>query len=366
MSDIPQQIPHDPAPSSRPAENREPPSPLSPSTIAEPFEPSPMTPLAPEAPTSREPRPLQPLPIGTLGPGPWDHAACPEPSDESPELFQYFTRPYAPPQERIPHMGHIGILFLIALAGLACAAILARAAISYHLFGVSTITEAATEFHYTLGTEGIFYILTFGGCLIVFPLLWHKGFFAGLQWQGKAALQRSGYLFSAALICFLLAMLDGLFLPGPADAPIDRLFRLPGAAWLLFGFGVTLAPFFEELAFRGFLLPALCTAFDWLAEKIHGGPPHCLDESGHPQWSVPSMLVAALLTSILFAPMHADQTGYSIGPFLLLVCVSLVLCGARLITRSLAASVLVHASYNFLLFTFMFLGTSGFKHLDKM
>jgi membrane protease YdiL (CAAX protease family) len=42
------------------------------------------------------------------------------------------------------------------------------------------------------------------------------------------------------------------------------------------------------------------------------------------------------------------------------------LCWARLATRSLAASVLVHASYNFLLFSLMLLGTSGFKHLDRM
>jgi hypothetical protein len=64
--------------------------------------------------------------------------------------------------------------------------------------------------------------------------------------------------------------------------------------------------------------------------------------------------------------MHAEQTGYSIGPFLLLLCVSLVLCWARLSTRSLAASVLVHACYNFMLFFFMLLGTGGFQHLDKM
>jgi hypothetical protein len=64
--------------------------------------------------------------------------------------------------------------------------------------------------------------------------------------------------------------------------------------------------------------------------------------------------------------MHAEQTGHALGPFLMLVCVSLVLCWARLSTRSLAASVLVHASYNFMLFAFMLLGTEGFRHLDKM
>jgi membrane protease YdiL (CAAX protease family) len=78
------------------------------------------------------------------------------------------------------------------------------------------------------------------------------------------------------------------------------------------------------------------------------------------------MVVGAILTSIPFAAMHAEQTAYSLGPFVLLVCVSLVLCTVRLTTRSLAASVLVHASYNFLLFALMLIGTGGFRHLDKM
>jgi membrane protease YdiL (CAAX protease family) len=64
--------------------------------------------------------------------------------------------------------------------------------------------------------------------------------------------------------------------------------------------------------------------------------------------------------------MHAAQTGYSVGPFLLLLGVSIVLCTVRLWTRSLASSTLVHASYNFMLFSIMLIGTSGFRHLDKM
>ena len=78
------------------------------------------------------------------------------------------------------------------------------------------------------------------------------------------------------------------------------------------------------------------------------------------------MIIASIITSIPFACMHAAQTGYSLGPFVLLVAVSLVLCWARLATKSLAASVLVHASYNFLLFFLMLIGTGGFRHLDKM
>ena len=78
------------------------------------------------------------------------------------------------------------------------------------------------------------------------------------------------------------------------------------------------------------------------------------------------MVVGSVLTSIPFAAMHGEQTGYAIGPFFLLVGVSLVLCFARLATRSLAASVLVHACYNFLLFFVMLVASGGFRHLDKM
>lgn len=281
-------------------------------------------------------------------------------------LFKQFFMPPPPQQERIPHMGHVGLLVLLGLTGLLSSILVARLGVHFHLFGVTTLAQASTDVHYTLATEGIFYLLTFVGALLLFPALWEKGFFAGLQWRAGAAFRRSGYLFGAALACFGLALVNGMLMPGPNDAPIDKIFRTPGAAWILFAFGVTFAPFFEEIAFRGFLLPALCTAFDWSVERSTGRLPRPLHRTGHPRWSLPAMVASSLASSLLFALLHADQTGYSLGPFLLLVCVSLVLCGIRLTTRSLAASVVVHAAYNFLLFTLMFLGTSGFRHLDKM
>ena len=157
-------------------------------------------------------------------------------------------------------------------------------------------------------------------------------------------------------------------MPGPTNAPIDKIFRSPGAAWLLFAFGVTLAPFFEEMFFRGFLLPALCTACDWIVEKMHATrPPRPLDANGHPQWSLPAMIVALRRSPAFPSPcLHVEQQGYSLGPFLLLIVVSLVLCAVRLKTRSLAASTLVHACYNFIIFSLMLIGTGGFRHLDKM
>ena len=281
-------------------------------------------------------------------------------------LFQSFSQPEIRPPVRIPHLGHVAILAVFVFFGLLCASGLTFLALHFHLFGVLNQQQAAANIHYALGSEAILYLFTLAACLLFFPLIWHKGLFAGLQWNGAIALHQSLKLLITASICCGLALVNGLLLPGPKDAPIDKIFRAPGAAWLLFAFGVTFAPFFEELIFRGFLLPAICTACDWIHERVTGEPAPLLDENGQPRWSLSAMIVASIATSVPFALLHAAQTGYSWGPFVLLLGVSLVLCWARLSTRSLAASVLVHASYNFLLFSLMLLGTGGFQHLDRM
>ena len=283
-----------------------------------------------------------------------------------PRFFASYGEPaYARPV-RIPHLGHLSLFVLLLGFGWLVAGSLLMVGLHYHLFGISTLKLAINDFHYTLGAQAIQYFVSLAGCLVVFPVVWHKGFLAGVQWHWKTARMLKGRLISVAVFCFFAAMLNGILLPGPTDAPIDRIFRAPGAAWVLFGFGVTIAPFFEELAFRGLLLPSLCTAYDWTMEKLMGSPTRPVDENGHPQWSMPAMMVASVLTSIPFALMHGEQTSYSLGPFLLLILISLILCWTRLATRSLAASTMVHACYNFLLFSFMLLGTGGFKHLDRM
>jgi membrane protease YdiL (CAAX protease family) len=269
-------------------------------------------------------------------------------------------------RERIPNLGHLAIFSLIGVASLVIVSLLTRSALYFHFLGITSLQQAVTDIRYTLGAQAVLYLLTLLASVLLLPLIWHKSFLSGLQWNGIMAIRLRRRLLAAAFMCFLCALVNGWLLPGPDDTPIDKIFRTPGAAWLLFGFGVTFAPFFEEIMFRGFLLPSLCTALDWIGEKSTGRLPRRPFESGHPRWSVRSMTAASILTSIPFALMHAEQTGYAMGPFLLLVFVSMVLCWARLSTRSLAASVLVHSCYNLMLFSLMLLGTGGFRHLEKM
>jgi uncharacterized protein len=287
--------------------------------------------------------------------------------DSGPQLFESFSVPPAPPRPpRIPHFGHLLIVIALAVIGLFVSIALMFGAVHFHLLGVTSLQQSGTEIHYILGSELVIYLVTLCLALLVFPSIWHQGLFAGLQWNGSTARRRAPWLVGAALACGVLAWLNGYLIPSPSNTPIEKVFRTPGAAWLLFAFGVTMAPFFEEMFFRGFLLPSLCTAYDWISEKITRAQPPLLAPDGHPRWSVAAMAVGSIGTSVPFAAMHAAQTGYAMGPFFLLVGVSLVLCAVRLATRSLASSVLVHACYNFLLFSLMLIGTDGFRHLDKM
>jgi membrane protease YdiL (CAAX protease family) len=288
------------------------------------------------------------------------------PPPEESLFARYEFIPPRPAVLRIPNFGHFVVFILLGVGGYLSSGLVVLAAVHRHMFGVATFKQAEEEIHYRLGSQAAWYLITLVFCVWIFPLLWQRSFFDGLEWRASAAVRQRWRLFGAALACFGVAIIDEILLPGPTNTPIDQTFRMPGAVWLLFFFGVTLAPLIEEIAYRGFLLPALCTAYDWVVEQITGSLAPRVDANGRPRWSMPAMMVASVVSSIPFALMHGDQTAYSLGPFLLLVCVSLVLSWVRLGTRSLAASVLVHSSYNLLLFSLMFLGTGGFKHLDKM
>ncbi len=350
--------------------------------------------------------------------------------EEPAELFHSWSQPEVVPPPRIPHLGHLALLMAFMLFGFVCMMVLMFTALHFHLDGISTPEQIKTNAHYLLGSEAVLYLVALALSFPLFPLLWKKSFFAGIHWRGATALEFGWRLPAISLGCFILAMLDQALLPGPEHAPIEEFFRTPGAAWLMFGFGVTFAPFFEEMFFRGFLLPALATAWDWIGEYIRcenewlhpllvlgssivstifailieetyghhyiimrfllicfisimfgmaffwlyqryqalhadrNAPP--LDPNGHPQWSIFAMVFASIPTSILFALLHTEQQGNSLNLFLMFILISLVLCAVRLLTRSLAASTLVHACYNFLIFFSLFVGTGGFRHFDKL
>jgi membrane protease YdiL (CAAX protease family) len=79
-----------------------------------------------------------------------------------------------------------------------------------------------------------------------------------------------------------------------------------------------------------------------------------------------AVIVSSVLSSVLFALLHAEQIARAWGGLGVLFFVSLVLTTIRVRSKSVACSTLVHASYNLSVFITIFVATGGFRHLDRM
>lgn len=149
----------------------------------------------------------------------------------------------------------------------------------------------------------------------------------------------SAYLLAGMMLSFALQGIAH-FLPIPKELPMDRFFRTPGEAWALSLFGVTLAPLLEELFFRGFLYPVLVRRF--------------------------GVAMAVLATAAGFSVIHAPQLGRAWGPVLVIFIVGMTLTLTRALTKSVAASLIMHMAYNGTLSILLFVGTDGFRHLERL
>jgi hypothetical protein len=123
----------------------------------------------------------------------------------------------------------------------------------------------------------------------------------------------------------------------PKSLPITEYFRDRPSALLLGGFGILVAPFMEEVVFRGFIYPALA------------------------RWT--GTLVSVLVTAGAFTALHGQQLGYSWAPLLLIFIVGAVLTVTRVVTRSVATCVIVHMTYNFALLAQTYIATHGFRQM---
>lgn len=163
-------------------------------------------------------------------------------------------------------------------------------------------------------------------------------FLAALRWnwpQGTGI----GFLALGSIVAIAGQLLSAL-LPIPKSLPIDQFFHSSADAWMMAIFGITVAPFVEELFFRGFLYPVLAR---WLGAAL-----------------------GIVLTAIPFALLHSAQLGNAWGPLIVLFVVGVVLTGVRAVTKSVASSMLVHIGYNLTLFSLLFVASGHFQHLEKV
>jgi membrane protease YdiL (CAAX protease family) len=289
-----------------------------------------------------------------------------EPLRVEPPSFTFLESLPLRPMPRTPNFADAVLFGVFMLAGLLVTTVFLGLSVHYHWFGLGDLEQAVKKNWLALGSQLLIYAIGLAVAVPFFRTMWGKPYFVGLHWHGATAKRLALRLLGCAVLCNVLAMLGDYILPFPEHAPIDKMFSTSTDAWMLTFFGVLIAPLFEEMIFRGFLLPAMATAWDWAIERSTGARPRPLDAEGQPVWSAGAMIFAAMLVSVPFALMHSAQLGQAWGPLLLLYCVSLVLCTVRFVTRSLAASTLVHSIYNAILFGIMLVQTDGFRHLDKI
>lgn len=292
-------------------------------------------------------------------------------SDRESEHELFPESPFEPyPQSlptvhRIPNLGHAVIFLVVAAAVLFFVQSIAYSlAVSSHWFAHETAQQIMHDPRLVIPSMAAGYMIAGLAVWALFSMMWKLPFPLGVRWNGRwTAHYFYGFVFIGVLVSISVQLLSN-YLPIPKTLPIDKFFRTTTDVWIIAIFGTFVAPVFEELAFRGFLFPALASAWDHVASGGKRGletPP-----AEDPRWSAGSIVFATILTSIGFAMLHSSQLAHSWAPLAVLFSVSIVLCMVRLFSHSLAASALVHASYNATIFTLLYFASGGFHNFNRL
>lgn len=190
-----------------------------------------------------------------------------------------------------------------------------------------------------LPAQVVAYIFTVSFMVLVVRQKYHARFFAAVKWNMPHGKVVWGAVGVGAALAVVTQAASALLQPWiPKSLPIEQYFRTPASAYALSAFGILVAPFVEELFFRGFLFPALARPL--------------------------GLIPATFLTAAGFALIHGEQLARAWIPLLLLFGVGTILTLARARTKSVAVSVLMHIGYNSTLFTLLYIATHGFRHME--
>jgi len=199
-----------------------------------------------------------------------------------------------------------------------------------------TFAEAFTQAPMMVAFQTGWGILWLGFIYFTITVKHRQRFWEAIRWTRGVERPRLWLAGGAGLA--LLAQLIFYLSPTENELPIERLFTGPEAGYILTAFGIGVAPFIEELVFRGFFYPVF--------ER---------------QWGLGP---AVLLTAFLFAGIHIPQLWPGWQEIIAIFLIGVVFSYSRGRTGSLVPSYLMHLGYNAALFVSLYFSTDGFRKLQ--
>jgi uncharacterized protein len=171
----------------------------------------------------------------------------------------------------------------------------------------------------TLVFQSFMYVFLVGALYLVIAWRYGRPFWGALGWNFPIPHALLLLVAGPALAIALSAL--GVILHAPSDgSQIEVLIKSRASLAMVMLFGVVLAPIFEEMLFRGFLLPLLARSV---------GP-----------W------LGILLTAVPFALLHGAQNHWAWQPVVLIGVAGLMFGTVRYKTGSTTSAFLMHSAYN--------------------
>jgi membrane protease YdiL (CAAX protease family) len=220
-----------------------------------------------------------------------------------------------PGKTRNPFWTYMDLLLVIGL-------LFAAIVLIFALVGVAAV------FYPRLGSDNTLIVLPVQLLLYLFVYLIFRLLF--LLRYDRPALHSLGWVPSSfrlswavgggIVLAFAVAALAAVLKTPKVESPIESLLKSPVLLTCFGIMAVTLAPFFEELFFRGFIQPLLSRTFGFWAGIV--------------------------LTAILFGSLHAPEYQFAWQYAVAVSIVGLVLGWVRARAQSIIPSTVMHGAYN--------------------
>jgi membrane protease YdiL (CAAX protease family) len=243
------------------------------------------------------------------------------PTDSAEPLV---SRPSIGPQVPFPVWSGWDILLLICFTSFAALVVGAFGGAASHFLQVKfpalkNLPHLANEGIFLLSFQAVLDALILMFIYFTITLKYNSPFLQSIKWVHPERSSFWRYSPLGVLLAFLVLGASSL-LPNQNKPPIEELLKYPITAFFFAGLGILVAPFVEEVIFRGFIYPVV---------ERRGGK-----------------MMAVGVTAMLFTAVHVSQLWGSWVGILLILLVGLTLSIVRARTDSLVPSFVIHLSYN--------------------